>query len=116
MIPAADAVRFEVDVETFDQAVIQESSRRLVLLDISAQWCAPCRVLEPVLLRLASEYQGAFLLATLEAEDENMKVAGRFGVRGFPTVIAFLDGKEVDRFQSAQSEVFVRDFIDRYLS
>ncbi len=108
--------RVEVDITNFDQTVIEESNRRLVLLDISAEWCGPCRVLEPILLRLAQDYQGGFLLATLEAEDENMKLAGRFGVRGFPTVVAVRNGVEVDRFQSARSEPFVRDFIDRNLS
>lgn len=85
------------------------------MLDISAEWCGPCRVLEPVLERLDQEYGGEFLLAKLEAEDENMKIAGRFGARGFPTVIALVDGEEVERFQSAQPESFVRDFIDRNL-
>ena len=104
---------FEVDVENFEHAVIEESSRRLVILDISAEWCGPCRVLEPILDRLAAEYQGGFLLAKLEAEDENMKIAGRYGARGFPTVLAFVDGEEAERFQGAQSEPFVRDFIER---
>lgn len=115
VLPALDDHQFEVDVDNFEQAVIEESSRRLVVLDISAEWCGPCRVLEPILDRLSAEYQGAFLLAKLEAEDENMKIAGRFGARGFPTVLAFVDGEEVERFQSAQPEPFVRQFIDRHL-
>ncbi len=96
--------------------MVEESSRRLVVLDISAEWCSPCRALEPILERLAEEYAGKFLLAKLEAEDENMKIAGRFGARGFPTVIAFVDGGEVERFQSAQPESFVRAFIERNLA
>ncbi len=113
--PGAQHTRFEVDVDNFELVVLAESHRRLVVLDISAEWCGPCRVLEPVLQRLAEAYRGAFLLAKLEAEDENMKIAGRYGVRGFPTVLAFVGGEEVGRFQSAQSEPFVRDFIDRHL-
>ncbi len=116
VLPAADDCLFEVDVDNFDQAVIEESFRRLVVLDISAEWCGPCRVLEPILERLAHEYRGEFLLAKLEAEDENMKIAGRFGARGFPTVLAFVDGEECERFQSAQPESMVRAFIDRNLS
>ncbi len=111
----ADHHLFEVDVDNFESAVIEESSKRLVVLDISAEWCGPCRVLEPILHRLAEEYAGTFLLAKLEAEDENMKIAGRFGARGFPTVLAFVDGVEVDRFHSVQPESFVRNFIDRNL-
>ena len=56
-----------------------------------------------------------FVLTKLEAEDENMKIAGRFSVRGFPTVIAFIRGEEVDRFHSAQTHDFVRNFIDQNL-
>ncbi len=85
------------------------------MLDISAEWCGPCKVLEPILERLDREYSGEFILAKLEAEDENMKIAGRFGARGFPTVIAFIDGEEVERFQGAKPESFVRDFINRNL-
>ncbi|HCX13473.1 MAG TPA: thiol reductase thioredoxin, partial [Gammaproteobacteria bacterium] len=46
---------------------------------------------------------------------ENMKIAGQFSVRGFPTVIAFINGEEVDRFHSAKTHDFVRDFIDQNL-
>lgn len=105
----------EVDVDNFEQTVIKESERRLVILDISAEWCGPCKVLEPVMMRLAEAYGGRFMLAKLEAEDENMKIAGRYGARGFPTVVAIVEGKEIDRFQSAQTESFVRAFIERNL-
>ncbi len=112
---ASESRQFQVDIDNFEESVIEESSRRLVVLDISAEWCGPCRVLEPILDRLSEEYEGAFLLAKLEAEDENMKIAGRYGARGFPTVLAIVNGEEVERFQSARPEHFVRDFIDRNL-
>ncbi len=105
----------QVDVDNFETAVTEASKERLVVLDISAEWCGPCKVIEPILNRLSAEYEGKFLLAKLEAEDENMKIAGRFGARGFPTVLAFVNGEEVDRFHSARPEPFIRDFIDRHL-
>jgi putative thioredoxin len=80
-------------------------------MDIGADWCAPCNVLAPKLDRLAKEYEGRFLLAKVDA-DENMRIAGHHGVRGFPTVIAYSRGKEVDRFHSAQPDHFLRHFID----
>jgi len=103
----------QVHLADFEESVLAESHHRLVVLDISAEWCGPCRVLEPVILRVGEAYAGKFLLAKLEAEDEDMKVAGRYGARGFPTVIAFRNGEEVDRFHGAQMESFVRDFVER---
>jgi putative thioredoxin len=107
----------EVNIDTFDSLVIQESHKRLVVLDISAEWCGPCKILEPIITSVATEFdQSEFVLTKTEAEDENMKIAGRYGVRGFPTVIAFIDGEEVDRFHSAQTPDFVRNFIDNNLA
>ncbi|MDG2353364.1 MAG: thioredoxin domain-containing protein [Gammaproteobacteria bacterium] len=106
----------EVSIETFQDLVIDKSHKQLVILDISADWCGPCKILEPILNSVAAEYnEGEFSLTKLEAEDENMKIAGQFSVRGFPTVIAFINGEEVDRFHSAQTHDFVRDFIDHNL-
>jgi putative thioredoxin len=106
----------EVDIDNFEKRVLDESHHRLVILDISAQWCGPCNILEPIINSVALEYdEKEFLLTKIEAEDENMKIAGRYGVRGFPTVIAFINGEEVDRFHSAQTPDFVREFIDTNL-
>jgi len=102
---------YDVEEATFDQLVIAKSHEHPVLLDISAEWCAPCRVLGPLLHKMADAYAGGFLLAIVDA-DENMKIAGRHKVRGFPTVIAYSRGVEVDRFHSSQTEGFLRKFID----
>jgi len=106
----------EVSFESFQTLVIDQSHNQLVILDISADWCGPCKILEPILNSVAAEYnEYEFALTKLEAEDENMKIAGQFSVRGFPTVIAFINGEEVDRFHSAKTHDFVRDFIDQNL-
>ncbi len=102
---------YDVEEANFDELVIARSHQAPVLLDISAEWCAPCRVLGPLLHKMADAYQGAFLLALVDA-DENMKIAGRHKVRGFPTVIAYSRGVEIDRFHSAQTEGFLRNFLD----
>lgn len=112
----AGVTSIEVSIETFQTLVIESSHTQLVILDISADWCGPCKILEPILNSVAAEYnEGEFSLTKLEAEDENMKIAGQFSVRGFPTVIAFINGEEVDRFHSAQTHDFVHDFIDQNL-
>ncbi len=68
----------------------------------------------PILEKLANEYAGAFLLAKVNADEQNM-IASQFGVRSLPTVIVMKDGQPVDGFAGAQSEVEVREFLAKYL-
>ena len=104
----------DVEEADFDELVVARSHELPVLLDIGADWCAPCKVLTPRLEKLAQEYDGKFLLAKVDA-DENMRIAGRHKVRGFPTIIAYSRGQEGERFHSMQPDHFLRDFIDRLL-
>jgi len=105
------AFSYSVEEANFDELVVARSYETPVLVDISAEWCAPCRVLAPLLHKLVIAYDGKFLLGLVDA-DENMKIAGRHKVRGFPAVVAYSHGKEIDRFHSAQTESFLRRFID----
>lgn len=102
---------YNVEEADFEEFVVARSHETPVLVDISTEWCAPCQVLAPLLHKLAAAYDGRFLLGLVDA-DENMKIAGRHKVRGFPTVIAYSHGKEIGRFHSAQTEGFLRRFID----
>ena len=102
---------YNVEEADFDQLVVARSHEIPVLVDISADWCAPCRVLAPLLHKLVIDYNGRFLLGMVDA-DENMKIAGRHKVRGFPTVVAYSRGAEIDRFHSAQTEGYLRRFVD----
>lgn len=106
---------YDVEEADFEELVVARSHEAPVLLDIGAEWCAPCRVLTPLLERLARDYAGAFLLARVDA-DENMRIAGRHKVRGFPTVIVYSHGEEIDRFTSSQTEGFLRRTIDAAVS
>jgi thioredoxin 1 len=105
---------YDVTEANFDELVIAHSHEVPVLLDIGADWCSPCLVLAPMLEKLAEEYDGRFVLAKVDA-DENMRIAGRHKVRGFPTVIAYSRGQETARFHSAQPLHFLRSFIDKLI-
>lgn len=105
---------YNVEEASFDDLVVAKSHEVPVVVDISAEWCGPCRVLGPLLHKVADAYEGKFMLALVDA-DENMKIAGRHKVRGFPTVVAYSRGVEVDRFHSAQTEGFLRKFLDGVL-
>jgi len=105
---------YDVEEVTFDERVIARSHATPVVLDIGAEWCSPCRFLTPMLEKLALAYEGQFLLAKVDA-DENMRIAGRHQAKGFPTVIAYSHGQITDRFHGAQNERFLREFLDRLI-
>lgn len=102
---------YNVEEDSFDELVVARSHELPVLVDISAEWCAPCKVLAPLLHKMVFAYDGKFILGMVDA-DENMRIAGRHKVRGFPTVVAYSRGVEIDRFHSAQTEGFLRRFIE----
>jgi putative thioredoxin len=102
----------DVGLADFQQAVLEESRHRPVLVDFWAPWCEPCKALKPVLEKLAAEYSGKFLLAKINSDD-NQELAVRYGVRGIPSVKAFIDGEPVDEFSGALPESEVRAFLDR---
>jgi putative thioredoxin len=103
-----------VDETNAQQVLIEESSRRPVVVDFWADWCEPCKTLMPLLENLANEYQGQFLLAKINA-DEQQGIAQQLGVRSLPTVMVFKDGQPVDGFVGAQSEAQIREILDKYL-
>jgi len=105
---------FDVSALDFESRVLEASHQQPVLVDFWAEWCGPCKVLKPLLEKLAAEYQGKFLLAKVNS-DKNQAVAQEFGVRSIPTVKAIVAGEVVDEFAGALPEAQVRAFIDRLL-
>jgi len=104
---------FEASLEDFEHSVITQSHSKPVLVDLWAEWCSPCIIIAPVLEQFIHENHGDILLAKVEVDEgENMKLAGRFQVRGFPTVIVFEEGQEVARFSGAKTLGYIRTFAD----
>ena len=104
----------DIDQNNAQQYLIDESFNRPVVVDFWADWCAPCKQLMPLLEKLAEEYAGAFLLAKINA-DEQQGISQQLGVRSLPTVMVFKDGQPVDGFSGAQPETAVREMLQKHL-
>lgn len=103
-----------VTAQSFHQIVIEGSRERLVLVDFWADWCAPCRMLTPVLTSVADSYGGKLLVAKVNTEEER-ELAAEFGIRSLPTVQLFKDGQPVDQFMGALPEPQVFAFLERHI-
>jgi putative thioredoxin len=104
----------DITPENAQQYLIDESFNRPVVIDFWADWCGPCKSLMPILEKLASEYAGAFLLAKVNADEQQM-ISSQFCVRSLPTVMIMQNGQPIDGFTGAQSEVQVREVLAKYL-
>ncbi len=104
----------DIDESNAQTLLIEESLNRPVVVDFWADWCGPCKQLMPILEKLAAEYQGAFLLAKVNADEQQM-LAQQLGVRSLPTVMVIKDGQPVDGFSGAQPESAVREMLDKHV-
>lgn len=104
----------DVDQDSFEQIVIENSYRAPVLVDFWADWCNPCKMLMPILHGLVDEFHGQVLLAKVNS-DEQQALAARYGVRSLPTVKLFRDGEVVDEFTGVVPETAVREMLEPHL-
>jgi len=108
---------FDVSFEDYDEKVIAASHDVPILVDLWADWCMPCLVIAPKLKVLIEECRGRLRLAKLEVDaGENMRLAGKYKVRGFPTVILFINGEEKARFHGARPLSFLREFVEDHMA
>ncbi len=108
---------FDVSLEDFEQRVIEASHQQPILVDLWADWCPPCVVVAPILAAVVTARAGEVALAKLEVDEgKNMKIAGRYQVRGFPTILLIYKGEEKGRFSGAKPRAFIEQFIDASLA
>lgn len=109
-----EPLSIDVTQDTFAREVIDRSRDLPVLVDFWAEWCNPCKMLAPILAKLADELAGKFHLAKVDT-DREQQIAAQYGVRSLPTVKLFKDGEVSDEFIGALPEKAIREFLERHL-
>lgn len=104
----------EVNQDNFDVQVRQRSRVIPVLVDFWAPWCAPCRILSPILAKLGQEYQGLVVVATVDT-DKNQRLALEHRIQSIPAVKLYKNGEVIDEFLGVQPENVIRVLLDRHI-
>jgi putative thioredoxin len=110
--PAPGGDLIDVTLQGFRAEVMEESMRRLVLVDFWAPWCGPCKQLGPILEKLVKAARGKVRLARMNI-DQWPEVAEKLGIQSIPAVVAFQGGQMVDGFVGVLPESEIKAFIDR---
>jgi putative thioredoxin len=105
---------FEVTRENYAATVVENSFTAPVLVDYWAEWCGPCQMQLPVLLKLVDEYQGKLFLAKVNTEEQR-QLAVEHGIRSIPTMKLYRNGEIVEEILGAQAESTLRNLINRYI-
>jgi thioredoxin 1 len=98
---------------SFEQDVLQ--SGKPVLVDFWAEWCAPCRMIGPMIEEIATEFASNATVVKLNVDD-NTSTAQRYGIKGIPTLILFSGGKEVERVVGATGKDSIARIIEKHMS
>jgi putative thioredoxin len=104
----------DVTDATFQTEVVERSMQSVVVVDLWAPWCGPCKTLSPIIEKVIDETKGKAVLVKVNV-DENPSISQAFRVQSIPAVYALKDGQVVDGFMGALPEHEVREFIERLL-
>ena len=96
----------------FEKTVLQSSIP--VIVDFWAPWCGPCKMVAPILDKLAKEYEGKILVAKINT-DENPEWMTKYGIQGIPTMLFVSNGKIVHRQVGALPERMLRDTVTQFM-
>lgn len=99
--------------DTFEDVVI--GSEVPVLVDFWADWCAPCKIIAPIVEELAGEYDGKVKFAKLDV-DSNPRIATQYGIRGIPTLLIFSGGSPVDQVVGAVPKSTLKGRLDKAIA
>ena len=108
----ANKMEFEVNDGNFEKEIIEKSNEVPVVVDFWADWCPPCKILGPVLEKLAKDYDGKFVLAKADVNQSRQK-ATQYKVMSIPNVKMFKNGGVVDEFIGAIPEEQVKEWLDK---
>ncbi len=107
-------MEIEISDANFEDKVIKKSEELPVVVDFWAPWCAPCNMLTPVLEKLAGEFDGEFILAKANVE-QNEENARRYNIMSIPAVKMFRNGVIIAEFVGAMPEEVVRKWLSENL-
>jgi len=99
----------------FQSEVIDASKNQPVLVDFWAEWCRPCHMLAPTVAEIANDFTGKLKVVKLNV-DENVNAAGRFNIRGIPTLLIFKGGEVADQIVGAVSKEHIQKILERHLN
>ena len=97
--------------ENFENEVINPN--KTVLVDFWASWCGPCKMIAPVLLEIADEYEGKVVVGKVNV-DEQPALASRFGIMSIPTLLLFREGKIVQSMVGYHTKSDIAEMLDKY--
>jgi len=109
----ADNVRSVNDTD-FQAEVIDASKSQPVMVDFWAEWCRPCHMLAPTVAEIATAYSGKLKVVKVNV-DENLNAAGRFNIRGIPTLLIFKGGQVADQIVGAVPKEQIQKVVDRHI-